>query len=60
MGTNFAGLPREEACGIVAHEISHVILGHGSETPLADDERKEKEAEASLFLGLRASKTPAD
>jgi hypothetical protein len=61
LSNELCGLPLEEACGIVAHEIAHVILGHTGRDPLADYERKENEAEALIISwGFAPSKRPPD
>jgi hypothetical protein len=61
LSNELCSLPLEEACGIVAHEIAHVILGHPGTDPLADYDRKESEAENLIISwGFELCKRPPD
>lgn len=61
LSNELCSLPFEEACGTVAHEIAHVILGHTGTDPLAEYNRKEGEAEnLAISWGFGRSKGPPD
>jgi len=61
LSNEICSLPNEEACGIVAHEIAHVILGHTGTDPLTDYDRKESEVEELIISwGFEPSKRPPD
>jgi len=61
LSNEICNIPIEEACGTVAHEIAHLMLGHTGGDPLAEYDRKEHDA-ASLTIswGFEPSKCPPD
>jgi len=61
LSNELCNMPIEEACGTVAHEIAHVLLGHMGLDPLEGYERKEGDVDRLVTAwGFELSKRPPD